>query len=346
MKGKTGKMGRRRFLHLAGGTLAGAGMAGCLPHVEGEWGSCQDEEPQLEPPASSRVVEVHAAAAIYQSEGQSQVDATVVAAMWRAGLTALLDVADEAAAWPLLLPGYQPGQGVGLKVNALNSMVPTRPELVNAVAGSLTGPGGVAAGDVFVWDRTGRELERAGLGAAGLPVASLGTVRSSSDESGPGYRQQASCLSGRQIRLSSLLTDRCRHLLNLAVCKNHFAAGFTGCLKNHYGSFANPYDYHDGCEQHIARLNALPEIVSVSRLFVLDALRAVTQGDTDKPPDAEPCRLLLGLDPVAVDQRGLELRDEVRAAAGLEAGAPAGYLEVAEGLGLGSRTYRLVSVEL
>ena len=45
---------------------------------------------------------------------------------------------------------------------------------------------------------------------------------------------------------------------------------------------------------------------------------------------------------MAIDQRGLE----VRAAEGLIPGLPAGYIEQAEAIGLGSRQYELLRIEL
>jgi len=136
------------------------------------------------------------------------------------------------------------------------------------------------------------------------------------------------------------------HLINVAVLKNHFAAKFTGCLKNHYGSFANPYDFHEGCQEHIALLNTLPQIADVSRLFAIDALFAVTVGDTNKPADSEPKRILLSFDPVAIDKRGEEIRDEIRLSNGQEAGEPAEYIGFAAELGLGSTEYELVTIEI
>lgn len=338
------EMNRRKFLKLASGAaLAAAG--GCLPHVEGDWQSCTEAEPQLPPLPSVRVVEVFAEGAVMEAEGK--IVPEVVAEMFRAGLCALTEKGTLVEAWAVVLPGWQTGQKISLKVNALNPGVPTSPTLVGAAVGSLLRDFGAPAADVFVWDRSRRDLEQAGIVDDRVGGACRGTYQSASDPTGPGYEEEPACLSGRKIYLSRLLTRETQHLLNLAVMKNHFAAKFTGCLKNHYGSFSRPWDFHQESDQHIARLNSLQEITRVARLFVLDALLGVCLGDTDKPADCAPKRLLFSFDPVAIDTRGVEIRDEMRATVhGQQPGAQPGYLAEAESLGLGSTAYRLVPISL
>ena len=49
---------------------------------------------------------------------------------------------------------------------------------------------------------------------------------------------------------------------------------------------------------------------------------------------------------MAIDQRGMEIRDEMRQAEGLKPGKVAGYLKQAEDLGLGTRKYDLVTIQI
>jgi len=336
------KISRRKFIKYS--AVASLGAAGCLPHVEGDWQSCSEPLPTPSPPPSPRVVEVLAPEAVDQQAGRL-VEAKVVQA-FESGLLELTQKATIQEAWNAILPGWQAGQKISLKVNTLNAEVPTSPLLVAAVVDSLL-RSGYPAGDIFVWDRTLRELERAGYSSQELGVELRGTYVSSSDQSGPGYEEEAACLSGKKIYLSRLLTRQTNHLINIAVLKNHFAAKFTACLKNHYGSFSRPYDFHADSDLHIARLNCLPAIASVSRLQIVDAFFGVCLGDTDKPADCAPGRLLIGFDPVAVDKRAVEIRDLMRQQVhGQEPGPQPGYLEEAERLGLGSTAYELVPIEL
>jgi uncharacterized protein (DUF362 family) len=271
----------------------------------------------------------------------------IVVQMFSAGMLALTDATTLGEAWQMVMPGRLAGEKIALKVNTLSQEVPTSPEICEAIVGSLRADLQVDAADIFIWDRTTRELQRSDFKPERLGVECIGTTFSATDETGPGYETEPACLSGRKIYLSRVLTQETDHLLNVAVMKNHFAAKFTGCLKNHYGSFSKPYDFHDGSDDHIANLNVMPEITGVSRLFVIDALFGVCVGDTDKPADCAPRRLLFSFDPVAIDQRGLEIRDEMRRSYhDQDPGPQPGYIQKAADLGLGTTEYELVTIEI
>jgi uncharacterized protein (DUF362 family) len=346
MQEKKTRISRRKFIQLVGGGAACLGAAACIPHVGGDWESCEVADPgEVPAPLSHRVVEVYAENSVVELEGK--IAGGVVAQMFSAGMLALTDRSTLAEAWQLVMPARPAGEKIALKVNTLSQDVPTSPEVCAAIVDSLKDDLQAAASDIFVWDRTTRELERADLTPGRLGVECYGTVHSASDESGPGYEEEPVCLSGRKIYLSRILTREVDHLINVAVMKNHFAAKFTGCMKNHYGSFSRPYDFHEGSDDHIANLNVMPEITKVSRLFVIDALFGVCIGDTNKPADCAPKRLLFSFDPVAIDQRALQIRDEMRLSYhGQGPGAQPGYIEKAAALGLGSTEYELVSIEL
>jgi uncharacterized protein (DUF362 family) len=356
-RGQTGRgvgLSRRRFLAAVGGGAAALGAAACLPHVSGEWGTCDEPDgggadgaqdgSEGGPPAplSNRVVEIATPGLV--DPDTLVIDPTRLPELLSAGLLALTGAASLAEAWQIALPGRQAGERVGLKANTLNARVPTSPAVLAALVGSLRVGAGLQEDEVFVWDRSLHELTRAGYDPAALGCGLVGTQASSTDPSGPGYLRESVCLSGRQVYLTRVLTEGLEHLINVAVMKNHLAAGFSGALKNHYGSFSRPGDFHEGCEQHIARLNALPAIATKSRLHVLDALVGICAGDTADPPDCAPGRVLLAFDPVALDRRGVEVRDEARAARGAPPGAPAAYLDLAAELGLGSLEYDLVRI--
>jgi len=344
MKGKKDKISRRKFIKLVGGGAAGLTAASCIPHVGGNWDTCEVEDPgEIPAPRSNRVVEVYSEGSVVELDGV--IVGEVVTRMFAAGLLVLTDAATLQEAWQAVLPGRQAGESIALKVNTLGQECPTSPELCAAIVDSLHADLQVDSADIFVWDRTVRELERAKLDE--LSVAIRGTTYSATDDSGPGYEEEPACLTGRKIYFSRILTQETDHLINVAVMKNHFAAKFTGCMKNHYGSFSRPFDFHEGSDDHIANLNVMPEITGVSRLFVVDALFGVSVGDTDKPPDCAPKRILLSFDPVAIDQRALEIRDEMRRIYhGQGPGEQPGYIQKAADMGLGSIEYDLVTLEI
>jgi len=346
MKDRKNRISRRKFIQLVGGGAACLGAAACIPHVGGDWESCEVEEPgEVPAPLSHRVVEVYAENSVVEEDGI--IVGEVVEQMFSAGMLALTDATTLEEAWQLVMPGRQAGEKIALKVNTLGGEVTSSPELCSAMVDSLRADLQVTAEDIFIWDRTTRELQRAGLVPERLGVDCRGTFFSATDESGPGYEEEPACLSGRKIYFSRIITRETDHLINVAVMKNHFAAKFTGCMKNHYGSFSRPFDFHEGSDDHIANLSVMPEITGVSRLFVIDALFGVCVGDTDKPADCAPRRILFSFDPVAIDQRGLEIRDEMRRQDYDEDPGPQpGYIEKAAALGLGSTEYELVSIEI
>ena len=245
------KLNRRKFIKIVGGSTVCLGAASCLPHVGGDWSSCEERELVEDlTPASHRVVEVSSADAVFEVENVKTIVPEVVVEMFRAGLLALTDKATLAEAWNAVMPERQAGERIALKANTLSPYVPTSPELLSAIIGSMTEGPQIPSTDIFVWDRRVDELESVDIVPARLGVECLGTVKSTSDLSGPGYEVEPACLSGRKIYFSKILTNGVDHLINVSVMKNHLASGFTGCLKNHYGSFSQPAKFHEGCENH------------------------------------------------------------------------------------------------
>jgi uncharacterized protein (DUF362 family) len=357
-------LSRRSFLLGGAGALAGATAARCLPGVDGQWRDesqalCSASEPRVAPgdPAQrGRVLELHDPALTVKDA--PVVDAKVAAAGFKQLLLALSGKPDVAAAWATLFPALAPGQVIGIKVNTLNQHLSTHPEVVRAVVDSLRQGLAIAPEQIVVWDRRLDELTRAGLTPSALGVSVEGTLESTGAKgAGRGYELKATCLGLRNAKLSNILTRRIDHLINIAVMKRHEWSGFTACLKNHYGSIDNPGDFHDKVasggavlerrfEAAIPALNALPEVVGKTRLWIVDASFGVAKGSTDSPVDCIPNRLLCGLDPLALDVRARQLRDEMRGALGPDPETVSeGWLQAAERAGLGSRAPRLEQVK-
>jgi len=265
-------------------------------------------------------------------------------------------------AWARLLPGYLAGQVVGIKVNTLNAKVPTHPEIIRELVASLKDHGGVQGGDILVWDRRLDELQKAGFKESVIGCRVIGTQDDTKSQgNGPGYESDGSCLGGEQARLSKIITrsgdqEGIDHLINVAVLKNHFASGFTGVLKNHYGTFHNPGTFRDRVdagsgkvlerrfEQAIPTINALPEVAKKSRLWLVDATIVVAKGDTDAAADTLMESLYGGLDPVALDVCCRAARDE-KAAGAVQDTTSQGWLEACERVGLGSATVKILDQE-
>ena len=346
---------------IGGAALGVGGAAGCLPGVDGQWPEagkalCSWSEPSVtpgDPTAARRVVELHDAAL---SIG-ARVQQTSATANMRKLLLALTGKADMKGAWGAILPTLQAGQVVGIKVNTLNKRVPTHPEVIRAVVDLLKEGTGLGADRVVVWDRRLDELTSSGITAQTMGAAVEGTWQDADAKgSGRGYELSYTCIGGRNTRLSNIMTRRVDHLINLAVMKRHGLSGYSGVLKNHYGTIDNPGEFHDqlGPTQAVQErrfdlaipgINALDEVHRKTRLWLLDSVIGVCKGGTESPPDCAPNRLLASLDPVALDARGRAVRDEARGTTGKDPETVSdGWLKLAEKAGLGKVDYKVEKI--
>jgi hypothetical protein len=351
---------RREFLSGAARAVAGASvvgaaggtLGGCLfPDVGGKWatitGQCLDDGGVPPPTSSARVVEVFRADSVV-TDPKVALNPGAMRPMLDAALASLTDGA--AAPWSVLLPNYGPTTRIGIKVNCLNQYLATSVPLVQALVASLMEGLGVEAGRITVWDRRLDELTRAGFTSDALGGASVvGTVNSTTDPSGPGY-SKAICgeVAGKTPLLSKIITEQTDLTINVPVLKTHVVSGITAAFKNIYGIINNPGEYHTNANEALPALYALPPIRNHLRLTLVDAIIAVLTGGTSDPPDAQPRRIIVGQDPLAVDSYCLALANQLRT----EFAKPPGdvdpsllvWLDKAAAIGLGTRSYELVTV--
>jgi len=281
----------------------------------------------------SRVVVVRSAN-VWSPAGDP--DPAVVARMFARGL-ALLDggTGGRAAAAAL----FHPDDRVGIKVNTIGGRaISTRPEVALSLASWLTS-NGLVEKNIFVWDRTTRELRGAGY----APAAGRTGVRVfGTDTDGVGYGPDLVAHLGVGSLYSKIQTEFATASISLAILKDHGLAGVTAGMKNYFGAIHNPNKYHDShCDPFVAEVFDSPPIKSRHRLTVLDALLVqFHKGPSYHPRWADRYGgLVFSLDPVAADAVGWALIERLRAAAGLptlrdEGRAPT-YLQTAERMGLG-----------
>ena len=262
-------------------------------------------------------------------------DPAVAAKMFAKGL-ALLTGADDGAAAASL---FRPDDRIGIKVNTIGGRaISTRPEVALALAGWLS-RSGLAAKNLFIWDRTTRELRDAGYtpSAGGSDVRVFGT-----DAAGVGYGTDLVSHLGVGSLFSKILDEFATASISLAILKDHGMAGVTAGMKNYFGAIHNPNKYHDGrCDPFVAEVFDAPPVKSKHRLTILDALVVqYHKGPSYHARWAEKFGgLVFSLDPVAADAVGWTIIERLRAAAGLptledEGRAPL-YLATAEKMGLG-----------
>jgi uncharacterized protein (DUF362 family) len=167
---------------------------------------------------------------------------------------------------PFFKAVVSPRDVVGLKLNCGGGRpVAPRVELVEALVRFLV-RAGVPEERILVWDRSDRELQRAGF-----------DIRSD----GGGYRCQGTngqydkeVVESRSVGtcFSSLLSKRITKLINVGVLKDHDLSGISVGLKNYYGVIHNPNKYHgNNCSPFVAHLADHPHIRGKHILTVVDA---------------------------------------------------------------------------
>jgi len=209
-------------------------------------------------------------------------------------------------AWRAL---FSPGERVGIKLSCL----PGKPlssgyGVVMAIVDGLRSCG-VRDTDIFIWERSNRELERAGFdtGDSRSGIKIIGTDAFAG--SGDGYSGNIEFAGSMGTRFSKIM-ETVDAVINVPVLKDHDLSGVSISLKNHYGSIYNPNKFHrDNCNPYIARLNTYPIIRRKQRLIVCDASRVqVNNGPAFFPSYAwEFGGLLVSRDPVALDYVGWQL---------------------------------------
>jgi uncharacterized protein (DUF362 family) len=349
---------RRAFLGTAaGGLLAGAGYAaGRVPLSTVKdlpRGAADDPIATSDPagvgsladraddPVATAAKTATAAAATFRGAG------VVGAAVFNGGkrpYRAGLDLALAAATggqtrdpWASI---FQPGDRISVKLNCLAGPgLSPRPELVDAIVAGIVSAG-VPESAIVLFDRSSRELERAGYPIRkedrGLRCFGTDALK------GGGYGSEI--LEHRSIGslFTRILTDHATVLVNVGVCKDHDLSGVSAGCKNLYGLIHNPNRYHaNQCDPFLADLLDHPAVRPKLRLTIIDAIEAQCHGGPARSPayTFRPNRVLVAVDPVATDAIAWELIETERARRGLPSLAEdkrePTWIAAAERLGLG-----------
>ena len=225
---------------------------------------------------------------------------------------------------------------VGIKVNSLGGAgMSPRVELVEALVELLV-EAGVARQRIIVFDRSSRELERAGytICRRGGRYLCYGIDND--------YERLPSTSGAIGSCFARLATSACTALISFGVVKDHDLAGVSAGLKNWYGVIHNPNKYHDSnCDPYVADVVRYQAVRSKLRLTVLDGIQAQCHGG---PALYRGGLFPLGLvaastDPVAADAWAWRMIDHERTRRGMESledvGRPPSFIATAGRYGLG-----------
>ncbi len=231
---------------------------------------------------------------------------------------------------------FRPDDVVGIKVNCLaGRRLSPRVELVEALVDRIASAG-VDRRKIIVFERSSRELERAGftIRKQGPPYRCFGTDND--------YDDRPSDSGSIGSCFARIVSTECTALVSFGVVKDHDLCGVSAGLKNWYGVIHNPNKYHqNGCDPFIADVARHPFIRDKLRLTVLDGVVAQCHGG---PAFRSGATFDLGLvaastDPVAADLWAWQVIEAERAKRGLpsleEAGRPVRFLATAAQRGLG-----------
>jgi uncharacterized protein (DUF362 family) len=235
---------------------------------------------------------------------------------------------------------FRPDDTVGIKVNCLAGPgLSPRVELVEALV-ELIAAAGVRRSKIIVFERSSRELKRAGypLRLSGEPYLCHG-IDNQWDLQPTTSGEIGSCYA-------RLVSATCTALVSFGVVKDHDLAGVSAGLKNWYGVIHNPNKYHDNnCDPYVADVVRHPYIRSKLRLTVLDGMSAQCHGGPALRADTLFAlgKVAASTDPVAIDVWAWLRIDEERKRRGLpsleEAERPPRFIATAaaHGLGIGER---------
>jgi uncharacterized protein (DUF362 family) len=265
------------------------------------------------------------------------------------GLTRLSGEKEVKTALQKYFPKFPKGV-IGIKTNCIARTFNSTPTALADALSDLLTQAGFDENDIVIWERTSRELSKAGytLNASSSGRRCLGT-----DTNGLGYSGDFYNSGDVSSLVSRILTDMVDYNINLPVLKDHSIAGLSAGMKNMYGAINNPNKYHDNnCDPFCAHVSNLEPIRKKNRLAVIDAV----QVQYDRGPGfvaeytARYNGIIISDDPVAADRVCLEILEQLRKVNGLpsleKVGRPVKYLASAQQLGLGTADMKQIDVDV
>ena len=278
-----------------------------------------------------RVVEISSEKSVVQNKP----DVKIISEMLEKGLLELTGAPNITAAWAQFI---SPDDIIGLKVNPVaGKLLSTSLEIVQAIIRQLT-RAGIPRQNIVIWDRREFQLHEVGFTEKNFPgVKIIGTEQKDAsgsfyDSSGTLYGERmidrnwyyyADCEmvydpqtlpymvnQGKYSYFSKIVTRQVDKIINIPVLKNA-GPSITLCLKNlAYGSVTNTARLHQQLwMETCAQVPCFPPLRDKLVLNIVDGIIGCYEGG----PGANAQfiipfrRILIGSDPVAVDQVGYQI---------------------------------------
>lgn len=288
----------------------------------------------LPPPSSSRVVHVRSEQAhnwdMSDFRYWNYVNQEVIDIMVDQGLITLTGTGSVAEAWASILPNYQPGEGVAIKVNFNNSdtcddigdQLDAIMEPVNAVIRGLLSAG-IAEEDIWIYEpirhMPNRFVDRCLYSNVKFYDCCCRSRKgfSSDDPSATVTFNPPSGipLPNEILKISDVLIDA-KYLINMPIMRGHGGAGVTLAFKHHYGSINGPMHLHiygEGREYYTPDWSPMvdvylnPNILGKTVLTIGDGIFGHPSSNLKLPikwstfGNDFPRSLFFAVDPVAID---------------------------------------------
>lgn len=321
---------RRKFLTAA--VAAGGGLVASAAHrLLGVAPGAMATEPELTPQAylplvMKRYPSVHGARVVHVHDLDATdwdfstgyygdyVDQDVVDEMVDQGVMALTSTSSVAEAWRQLIPDYQPGKALAIKVNFNNSghndplQIDALIHPINSVVRRLELIG-VGPEDVWVYDAVRCIPDRFINGCLYPGVRFFDSwchERATFDSEDP---DAVVHFADHTQKITDVVVNA-TYLINMPIIKRH-GAGYdfsvTLSFKNHYGTIHTPRFLHEDRSSRLLALNTNLHIRYKTRLVIGDALFGNWRDNWKQPEpwdtfgNAAPNSLFFATDPVTVD---------------------------------------------
>ncbi len=291
------------------------------------------------------------------------VDARIVANMVDEGVARLTRTTTRADAWATLLPNYQPGQLIGVKVSLNNAAredddneIDALMEPINAVIRGLLAIG-VPEQNIWIFDVThGGHSGMIPLRfkrRCAYPQVNFASYQDEHPELGFSavekvrFNTPPGIAPLPDLPFCNALVN-VHYLINMPIMKRHVGAGVSLGFKNHFGSIdrcnlLHRYtdigaDYFSDRYSPLVDINSHPQIRQKTILTIGDGLFGNSVNNISAPRrwrtfgDAAPNSLFFSRDPVAID---CVMADYLRAENNGEIAGADYYLRLASAAGLG-----------